>query len=1100
MAETKRRLLALAVLASVLAISSIWLFSSTTREPEVSNAQPSSEQAGTPDRARLNPPASPQESEPNPAREARVQRHLLGRLVLPPNTPADEQPRVEWFERAPAEDRWSAPPVASHTVEVDPEGGFAIELDSLHEELWLCVRGRYLYSRDPVRVRSEEHGEIVLEPILGAWVEGTLLTSAAEPHLGETEVELLLDPLDRFARPLLVERPEFAARRFSVTGGRFEFQAVAANARYQIQARPEGDAASNSSALLPRPGEHLQLELLLEPGLAIRGRVRDSEGSPVAGANLELIRDSFLLGSSGTRVRAAETDPDGRFVMEGLPAGTALLNAEHPSCFPVSIEIDVLSASLDPEFLMVLERGARIRGRVQDEHGVPIPNAQLKLSLDRSRLSIVGAFESLRGSNFETTSDSSGQFEFEGVGTGPFALRARTADELRAGELDGVPPGEDSAVVVVRSLPGVRGIVVDDQDQPVVAFEVIAERLEAGGVSSYGAPVRQTYESADGSFDLPGLLPGTWLLSARSEGLGDALEKLRCHVEDEVASDLRIVLPRGGAVLGRVVDLNGRPVADALVKPAGTRVDDRLEDQLARSTRSGPDGHFELTGLSAGAVKLEAEALGFAGSPPVEVAVEPGQVVPGVQLTLHVGGGIRGVLTDDRGLAQAGQVVSTQHDDHSSRAFARTDDSGAFQFERLVPGRHTLTVTPLLNRPLHGEGGPNLAQLIGGTRTTSCTVLEGEITTVRFGAPLVEGLQLDAQVVSATEPVAGALVFVSQSESAGSDSPRTLATDDEGRFTLSNLLPGPCTIRVSIAESSTGVQHYALERVLPDQPVVSWVLDLPAGEISGSVTDHEGGALGGITVLATPANGQALGTASRSVSTDPDGSYRIGFLDAGSYSLRAGEQAPSPFLGSVQTAALAVETRSDIRVQEGQRITGVDFELARGGSMEGTVFEPGGIPASGALLQLRDSSEALVARIRPTLTDADGRFSFEGLPPGSYGVWASTAKWCSQAPVYADVSTEEPTEVEIHLAQGVRLIVDFEDASGEPVLGRLSVLDDAGREWSRAESAAAADHEVGPLPPGSYRVMATGFDGTAGFQELKLSGIPSRKRLSLTLD
>ncbi len=70
--------------------------------------------------------------------------------------------------------------------------------------------------------------------------------------------------------------------------------------------------------------------------------------------------------------------------------------------------------------------------------------------------------------------------------------------------------------------------------------------------------------------------------------------------------------------------------------------------------------------------------------------------------------------------------------------------------------------------------------------------------------------------------------------------------------------------------------------------------------------------------------------------------------------------------------------------------TGVDLQLAAGASLRGQVTLPGGSPASGTVVTLRDATGRLRPAQRATVTDAEGAFRFAGLDEsGDYVLFAT---------------------------------------------------------------------------------------------------------------
>jgi hypothetical protein len=94
-------------------------------------------------------------------------------------------------------------------------------------------------------------------------------------------------------------------------------------------------------------GEPLVMDLRFTPAAALRGRIVDERGHPVSGAKIELghcdyldtkhkeshhnFREFWALGHAPSALRTANTGPDGRFRLEGLPSEAGFrVYVEHP--------------------------------------------------------------------------------------------------------------------------------------------------------------------------------------------------------------------------------------------------------------------------------------------------------------------------------------------------------------------------------------------------------------------------------------------------------------------------------------------------------------------------------------------------------------------------------------------------------------------------------------------------------------------------------------------------------------------------------------------------------------------------------------------------
>lgn len=374
------------------------------------------------------------------------------------------------------------------------------------------------------------------------------------------------------------------------------------------------------------PGEERDLgDLRVSAGRTLWGRlVSARDGSPVAGGRVWAPRPAEqgeLLSWADRDVIQGTSGEDGRFRLSGAADGPMTLRVDAAGF--ARMHLTVPPAGESPEVDLgdvALAEGATVRLLVAADGAA----ARLDLRGDWLEMDML------------TAPVREGEATFVHVPPG----RAH-ASVLRGGSLIcerdvRVMGGEELAVECAGATVKVRG-VVQVGGRPSGAGTLtwlppalgVPGRIQAvvspGGLRrdvlfGAGRPQVDVEVAADGSFTADDLSPGVWQVSWVGDS-GLLGEPRTIEIPDlPEGSEYRTVLSfPGAAVVGVVVDERGKPAAQA-------RVRDVESGALAWT---GPDGDFELTGISAGKRLLRAERNELA-SPVTEVEVpadRPGEAV-----------------------------------------------------------------------------------------------------------------------------------------------------------------------------------------------------------------------------------------------------------------------------------------------------------------------------------------------------------------------------------------------------------------------------------------------------------------------------------------
>lgn len=472
--------------------------------------------------------------------------------------------------------------------------------------------------------------------------------------------------------------------------GNFRFAAVLSGS-YVASARAPGFYPSDPRPL--RVGKTpATVELRLDAGAVIEGRVLDERAQPVGGAEVQVAGEapdgtpiavtasSGAAAANGARVEPAgelgvmrgpipypppvplpepapalksfRTDDKGGFRVAGLPAGRLVVVATHPEFARGASEPLAVAAGAEVRVTVVLSPGVEARGRVSDERGDAVAGAEVT-GADGVMLAVT---------------DRRGEWSIAHV------ARALTLTVRAAGFLPvtrAVAPSERGPVEVQlkRAEGRLGGAVVDDRGAPVSGARV--------EIASPPLAPRWVTTDRAGQFAAAGLGPGLYRVTINhadfAPGRYDGIAP---------AEDLRFALVAGGGVDGELRDARLGGV------PPGARLELAVAGDKPRplpviagrfSATALPPGRALLTAWAPGYVTLTREIDIVAGDRPHEVTSHD------LRLELERGGTVAGRVRDDRGEPAADVAVAV------AGQRVRTFRDGTFRVDGVAAGRVRVT-------------------------------------------------------------------------------------------------------------------------------------------------------------------------------------------------------------------------------------------------------------------------------------------------------------------------------------------------------------------------------------------------------------------------
>ena len=408
----------------------------------------------------------------------------------------------------------------------------------------------------------------------------------------------------------------------------------------------------------------------MEPTAAFAGRVMETTlpdlghpPGPIAGARVSLLlREPDL---ARTHLASARTDAEGRFRIEGWPAGRYEATVEAPGFVGRRWQpIDLPNEAI--EYRLVPARACALAGRVWLPGGAG-PAAGVRV---RARMSVDNVWvNAWQGSD----SDAEGRFRIEGIPVSTTPVKGALQVEADAGargvgrlvlwawsgeteaSIDLMPVG--GATLRLRVFDGSRGT----GRPPVAGVRLVARsgihmpqasqwpfEIERNGTTDASGVVEFHDLPRQRVLVLPGGDEWGWEVEKGYDAkIGEPPSEGRWEAEIEV-------YPRG-RVLGIVLGPGGDPVPGARVEVqqhSGLRI-------APAAARTGPDGRFAIEAVSSQVpIVLRATADGFLPASSNSMFIAPGSTAEGIVIPLPVAlAAFLGRVVDEEGKPRPGVQV-----------------------------------------------------------------------------------------------------------------------------------------------------------------------------------------------------------------------------------------------------------------------------------------------------------------------------------------------------------------------------------------------------------------------------------------------------------
>lgn len=809
--------------------------------------------------------------------------------------------------------------------------------------------------------------------------------------------------------------------------GQYVFSSLAPNS-YTVVAALQVYGSETASTVV-RPNETVTVNImLLNNPAAVTGTVTNEDTGEIL-PNV-LIR---LFTNAGVLITSVLTDSTGTYYINGFGAGQYRVVAVDPLFQRKEISFFVTAGETEVVNFALNQILGRIAGKITDaQTSAPLVGSVLLVFRSSDTDPIARAL-----------TNSLGNYFVGGLPPDTYNVVASALNYARNSTGAAVLPDQTTItnIALIPDPATISGTITSSSGAQISSATI--KIINLNGVVAGTAST-----SANGTYLISNIPDGTYSLIVSAPGFANGTGGITLR-PGEVRQNVSFVLEGNpGNIQGVVRDLE----TGNLVVGAGVSVINSIGIIIATTTTN-VNGIYVVTGLAPNTYTVTADRFGFAPNTVGAIVTSDATANADINIS-RIHGDIQGSVVDTEGNPIVNCEISVRLTDTNGVIISAvlTNNSGQFSFLDVNPGSY------LLNAKVAGFQ----------TKTVPVIVVAGQVTEVvinlsdAFGA--VQGIVVESD---SGNPIDGARITVTD---AAGILVATGISESNGQFFITNLPLG--SLNVSASKRGFGITTKGI--IIQEGQIAETRLELVSdpGTLSGTIINQlTGNPISGATIKIIDSTQSTV----ISVLSADDGMYAVSGLAPGRY--------------QVNVTAVNFDTNlSGVFIFADETTIDNVALTPDPGSLTGTVTSfSTGIPIPNASITVRafGVSGPIIA---VSVTDNEGRYLVNNLPPGVYTVIANASGF-GTAEASEEVFSNQVSIQNLVLLSRVSVVQGIvTDQGGTPLEDTLiSLAKDGTSVVAEVQTDINGRYFINEIDAGSYTIVALNIDYQQSLQSFTVA-------------